>query len=245
MHAKERNNGVVVDSDSTVRRMPGGPQINHWVREGENTTALAVLELVGDTMAEEPSQHFARLNIIEVTVTEKAQAIDTVASLEYVWDGKRTFPIGAEESFAVNNGQARCYWVDAEQVTGETIDMKSLEAFVGRIHGALSRKDYTALEPLLQTKTVEMGKAFYFDIDDRRKAQKRFFTKELFKTEGFEMEPLDMASLRIMPHAQGRLLELTTESGEALISSKPLEDGSTYSLPLFVCMKDGSWHVCR
>ena len=222
-----------------TRRLP----INQWVFSGENEFVVNIF--MDPNWKEELKDQSLEVEIVEYSVIDGEYTPKVIQKIEWNYDkDKTTFPVVRQGRFKLDVPFGDWLWRKGKTFTNETLPLESLKTYISTLHEGLSKKNFSALEPMLRVKATELAKAFYLPESERFKEQQSFFEEELFADSNWGMKPIDFNKMKVRFHANGRLLEIVDSTGKPFLQSLPLED-TTFSLPLWVCYYKNQWVLCR
>lgn len=235
-------NDILIETNQRHNLPRRSIKANQWMYNSKNTYSIT-LYVNPQFEAELEEQHFL-FKISEHYGDNTGEPPKEIAMAEWKYTDETKFPVVINGEFDLDIPYGNWTWQNAEIISEDTINKDALKSFLLSIHGFLTDKNFTALEPLLTTKATELAQAYYLDINERFRDQRNFFTEELFGNLSWGMQPIDFDTLYFRFHAENRLLEVVNKEGKSPIRSTSL-DGYTFSIPLFLCHKNNQWILCR
>lgn len=173
-----------------------------------------------------------------------------------VWDGSRFFeyrysPVICDQAtrrlatvvdhtFLVEDELEKWSWLSARPY--EAGDRKHVEDVVMALHGALERKDLTAIKTSMSTMLTERALALEASRDDCEEAYLAEIGDYLTE-EDWEVDELNHGDLVLVPDHGGRVVHVRDREGRAPL--KAIADGRRFSMPLSIANLNGTWSIVR
>lgn len=216
--------------------------INQYIYNGEN--ALRLNLSINPHWSESPAEQWCKIVVTQYCGMKGALKPEVVSQINWKWDVETKFPVNLISKFTTTIPYGNWAWLDADIIHEENINMKSLYDYVTTLYTIMSSKDYHSLEIILKNKSIDFANAFYIPFSERLADQENFYKNELFSSQGWELEPLDLSNLMFDFHANNRLIHILKRNGRSPITSKPIKD-NIFELELFLCHKNNQWILCR
>lgn len=217
--------------------------INQWIGGGTNSYRVNIwINPHWFEKLEEQSLDMY-IKLFEGIAPEFSSSVLAELHWKYVEDTK--FPVVLEGTFEADVPYGNWIWNKADALSEETVDLDSLKRFISNYHHLLNTRNYESLAPMLTIKATELASAYYIPVDQRIKDQKEFFEEALFSDPAWGLQPLDLDSLVLQFHSNGKLIEVLGKDGKSPLRSNPLSGEVIYSLGLHVCHLNGQWILCR
>lgn len=235
-------NDILLSTNRNHSKCTNEFPVNQYVYNGENSLRLNIS--INPNWFEELKEQKARVRIIESSGTGGSFAERDVTDISWQWDDTVQFPVNISKQFTLGIPYGNWVWREADTLTEENLRIAPLHEYLRNLHDSLNEKNYEKLERFLRYKSADLANAFYIPIKERLADQRNFFENDLFGTDGWGLDALDLSNLMLDFQANGKLLRIVKSNGKSPIISKPLSD-SIFELELLLCFKNNEWILCR
>jgi len=237
-------NGVPLINSSVTERRERGVKLNPWIAEGANLLELSLGR--PEDEADIPADALCRMVAYRAEYGPEGQvwplgqyAFDR-GELELAEVGlteaySHEFSVEADDAFG------RWAWQDGQPY--EPKERVAIEAVVMRLHRALRTRDADAVLAEMSLRFEEVGRSIGVEAGELEGDLRRDIG-ELFASDEWQMQPLDVAGLELWPSRDGRLVQVTGPGGApALVGSAA--PGKPFAMSVAAAHLDGAWVVVR
>jgi hypothetical protein len=249
-NAEVELNGVPVTKTNrdTAYTVTGVADVGMWLVPGANVITVTVRPPEGAVNPEDRHS-------IEVTVSTalKGQMSDegtNIATLRLpekeggMSPGSVVKTVKKELRFTPGNPPPSELWTKAKPVPLDSAAREAILGLVKDYHAAYVRKDRVRLHDMLLFAALEAARTRYYAEKEARKMLESGLA-EMLSDRNFAMEPLKIDRIVMKPIADGRVIRVTDENGDAPVRTKKMNDGGLLEFPVYAARIDGKWMLVR
>ncbi|MBP7735326.1 MAG: hypothetical protein KA369_05065 [Spirochaetes bacterium] len=219
-----------------------------WIMPGKNTISLRVrpMEKPADS-GDRPSVEISLSTVTEGQMTNEGKKFFELKIPEKDNDTRLdnvTKPFTVTKTFTPAYAPPSELWGKIKTVKIDDAARAEITRLAKDYHAALSRKDADAVWTILQFASMDSARIRHQPADEL-KAQFTKVFKGMMADRNFKLLPLDAGKLAMKPVADGKVIQVTDQSGNEPIRTKETRDGGAYTFGVFAGNIDGKWIIVR
>jgi len=219
-----------------------------WIMPGKNTLTIRVrpMEIPADS-GYRPSVEISLSTVTEGQMTNEGKKFFELKIPEKKSDSRLdnvTKPFTITKTFTPAYVPPSELWGKVKKTSLDEAARSEITRLVKDYYAALSRKDADAAWKILQFASTDSMRVRHQPAD-ALKARFGTMFKEMTGDRNFILLPLDAGKLAMKPVADGKVIQVTDQSGNEPIRTKETKDSGAYTFGVYAGNIDGKWIIVR
>lgn len=219
-----------------------------WIWPGKNTITVRIKPIENkDDSSSRPSLEVSLSTVKEGQMTNEGINFFTLKIPEKEGDTRldsaRT-PFTITKTFTPAYVPPSLLWEKAKTTNLDAAARKEITGLVKDYHTALLKKNTEAVWSILQFSSADSMRIRHQPADDMKKQFTQMFG-EMMADKNFVLLPFEPDKLVMKPVAEGKIIQVTDQSGREPIRTKETKDAGAYTFGVYVGKIDGKWMIVR